>query len=53
MDLNDGRFLDNGGCGYVLKPVVLMSDQGFDPGGQSSHTPTQLLLKVKLQRTEW
>uniref|UniRef100_A0A3P8W2C1 Phosphoinositide phospholipase C n=1 Tax=Cynoglossus semilaevis TaxID=244447 RepID=A0A3P8W2C1_CYNSE len=46
MDLNDGRFLDNGGCGYVLKPVVLMSDQGFDPGGQSSHTPTQLLLKV-------
>uniref|UniRef100_A0A3B3ZQK9 Phosphoinositide phospholipase C n=1 Tax=Periophthalmus magnuspinnatus TaxID=409849 RepID=A0A3B3ZQK9_9GOBI len=24
IDLNDGRFLDNGGCGYVLKPDVLI-----------------------------
>ncbi|XP_038562734.1 1-phosphatidylinositol 4,5-bisphosphate phosphodiesterase zeta-1-like isoform X2 [Micropterus salmoides] len=48
MDLNDGRFQDNGGCGYVLKPAVLMSSQrSFDPGcSQHSLKPTHLLLKV-------
>ncbi|XP_061826272.1 1-phosphatidylinositol 4,5-bisphosphate phosphodiesterase zeta-1-like [Nerophis lumbriciformis] len=48
MDLNDGRFQDNGGCGYVLKPAVLMSSQkSFDPGGnQRGVQPTHLLLKV-------
>lgn len=50
MDLNNGRFQDNGGCGYVLKPVVLMSSQGsFDPScSKRSHKPTDLLLKVQL-----
>ncbi|XP_028287424.1 1-phosphatidylinositol 4,5-bisphosphate phosphodiesterase zeta-1-like [Parambassis ranga] len=48
MDLNDGRFQDNGGCGYILKPPVLMSSQrSFDRGrSQSSLKPTNLLLKV-------
>ncbi|XP_075995080.1 1-phosphatidylinositol 4,5-bisphosphate phosphodiesterase zeta-1-like [Genypterus blacodes] len=48
MNLNDGRFQDNGGCGYVLKPPVLMSsDESFDPNQyQPSETPTQLMLKV-------
>ena len=23
MDLNQGKFLENGGCGYVLKPAVM------------------------------
>uniref|UniRef100_UPI0037E9BA69 1-phosphatidylinositol 4,5-bisphosphate phosphodiesterase zeta-1-like n=1 Tax=Semicossyphus pulcher TaxID=241346 RepID=UPI0037E9BA69 len=48
MDLNDGRFQDNGGCGYVLKPAVLMSSQrSFDPAcSQHSRKPTHLLLKV-------
>ncbi|XP_044048730.1 1-phosphatidylinositol 4,5-bisphosphate phosphodiesterase zeta-1-like isoform X2 [Siniperca chuatsi] len=48
MDLNDGRFQDNGGCGYVLKPAVLMSSQrSFDPGcSQHRLKPTHLLLKV-------
>ncbi|XP_037623722.1 1-phosphatidylinositol 4,5-bisphosphate phosphodiesterase zeta-1-like isoform X1 [Sebastes umbrosus] len=48
MDLNDGRFQDNGGCGYILKPAVLMSSHRcFDPG-YSHHglKPTHLLLKV-------
>uniref|UniRef100_A0A3Q4G7L6 Phosphoinositide phospholipase C n=1 Tax=Neolamprologus brichardi TaxID=32507 RepID=A0A3Q4G7L6_NEOBR len=48
MDLNDGLFQDNGSCGYVLKPAVLMSTQmHFDPS--SSHhkrKSTYLLLKV-------
>ncbi|KAK2842454.1 hypothetical protein Q5P01_012654 [Channa striata] len=48
MDLNDGRFQDNGGCGYVLKPAVLTSSRrSFDPGSsRRSHKPTHLLLKV-------
>lgn len=55
MDLNDGRFQDNGGCGYVLKPAVLMSSQrSFDPGcSQHSLKPTHLLLKVQLWSIEW
>lgn len=49
MDLNGGRFQDNGGCGYVLKPAVLMSSQSsFDPGwSQDRFNPTHLLLKVQ------
>ncbi|CAF0911284.1 unnamed protein product [Didymodactylos carnosus] len=32
MRLNYGRFLDNGGCGYVLKPDFLTNpDSGFNP----------------------
>ncbi|XP_068775542.1 1-phosphatidylinositol 4,5-bisphosphate phosphodiesterase delta-3 [Struthio camelus] len=32
MDLNAGRFLGNGRCGYVLKPAFLRSSQGsFSP----------------------
>uniref|UniRef100_A0A3Q3T1R9 Phosphoinositide phospholipase C n=1 Tax=Mastacembelus armatus TaxID=205130 RepID=A0A3Q3T1R9_9TELE len=48
MDLNDGRFQDNGGCGYILKPAVLMSSQrSFDPScGKCSLRCTHLLLKV-------
>lgn len=48
MDLNDGRFQDNGGCGYVLKPAVLMfSHRSFDPGcSRHDLKPTHLLLKV-------
>lgn len=50
MDLNDGRFQDNGGCGYVLKPAVLMSrERSFDPScSQRGVPPTHLLLKVLL-----
>lgn len=49
MDLNDGRFQDNGGCGYILKPAVLMSTQGdFDPGrSRRSFQTKHLLLKVR------
>lgn len=50
MDLNDGRFQDNGGCGYVLKPAVLMSsERSFDPSSsQRRLKPTHLLLKVQI-----
>lgn len=47
MDLNDGRFQDNGGCGYILKPEVLMSSKSFDPGWSHHNIqPMHLLLKV-------
>ncbi|XP_071382007.1 1-phosphatidylinositol 4,5-bisphosphate phosphodiesterase zeta-1-like [Centroberyx affinis] len=48
MDLNNGCFQDNGGCGYVLKPAVLRSSQrSFDPNCcQHRLRPTHLLLKV-------
>lgn len=47
MDLNDGRFQDNGGCGYVLKPALLTSSESFDPGcSKNNRSSTNLLLKV-------
>ncbi|XP_047195932.1 1-phosphatidylinositol 4,5-bisphosphate phosphodiesterase zeta-1 [Hippoglossus stenolepis] len=47
MDLNNGRFQDNGGCGYTLKPAVLMSSEtSFDPGCSQHSKATRLLLKV-------
>ncbi|KAJ0069291.1 hypothetical protein NL108_003218, partial [Boleophthalmus pectinirostris] len=47
MDLSDGRFQDNGGCGYILKPNVLMSTKSFDPGwGHHSTTARNVMIKV-------
>uniref|UniRef100_A0AAQ4PE61 Phosphoinositide phospholipase C n=1 Tax=Gasterosteus aculeatus aculeatus TaxID=481459 RepID=A0AAQ4PE61_GASAC len=50
MDLNQGRFLTNGRCGYVLKPDFLCSPASvFDPentGGGPGHTPTQLTIRI-------
>lgn len=50
MDLNHGRFLVNGRCGYVLKPSFLRSRQtSFDPesGRGPGHRATLLLVKVQ------
>ncbi|XP_061446454.1 1-phosphatidylinositol 4,5-bisphosphate phosphodiesterase delta-3 isoform X1 [Rhineura floridana] len=50
MDLNDGRFLVNGCCGYVLKPAFLRNSQStFDPEAPSRRTgqrPVALTIKV-------
>ncbi|XP_061086740.1 1-phosphatidylinositol 4,5-bisphosphate phosphodiesterase delta-3-A-like [Conger conger] len=50
MDLNQGRFLTNGGCGYVLKPSFLRSgDSNFNPeniAGGPGHIPTLLTIRV-------
>ncbi|XP_046895028.1 LOW QUALITY PROTEIN: 1-phosphatidylinositol 4,5-bisphosphate phosphodiesterase delta-3-A [Hypomesus transpacificus] len=50
MDLNQGRFLPNGRCGYVLKPSFLCSPTTtFNPeitGGGPGHIPTQLTIRV-------
>ncbi|XP_028904496.1 1-phosphatidylinositol 4,5-bisphosphate phosphodiesterase zeta-1 isoform X1 [Ornithorhynchus anatinus] len=38
MDLQNGRFLDNGGCGYILKPEILRNSKlSFNPTGPSTN----------------
>eukprot|EP00052_Salpingoeca_macrocollata_P004747 m.43261 g.43261 ORF g.43261 m.43261 type:complete len:1105 (+) comp14423_c0_seq3:89-3403(+) len=40
MNLNQGKFRDNGGCGYVLKPPSMCApDSGFDPNDPTSLDP--------------
>ncbi|KAM4598411.1 1-phosphatidylinositol 4,5-bisphosphate phosphodiesterase delta-3-A isoform 1-T1 [Polymixia lowei] len=50
MDLNQGRFLPNGRCGYVMKPGFLRSaTSNFNPentGGGPGHIPTQLTIRI-------
>ncbi|XP_077324767.1 1-phosphatidylinositol 4,5-bisphosphate phosphodiesterase zeta-1 [Lithobates pipiens] len=47
MDLQDGKFQDNGGCGYVLKPDFLCdSDFTFDPNNLLTRKPFSLQIKV-------
>ncbi|XP_061106791.1 1-phosphatidylinositol 4,5-bisphosphate phosphodiesterase zeta-1-like [Conger conger] len=48
MDLNNGRFRDNGGCGYVLKPHFLRCREAtFDPSSLPPDLkPVQVLMKV-------
>ncbi|MED6274048.1 1-phosphatidylinositol 4 5-bisphosphate phosphodiesterase delta-3-A [Characodon lateralis] len=50
MDLNQGRFLPNGRCGYILKPTFMCNPtSNFDPektGGGPGHTPTQLTIRI-------
>ncbi|KAJ8253784.1 hypothetical protein COCON_G00203960 [Conger conger] len=50
MDLNEGLFLQNGRCGYVLKPSFLREpDSNFNPentGGGPGHVPTTLSIRV-------
>lgn len=53
MDLNQGRFLPNGRCGYVLKPGFLCSlSSNFNAentGGGPGHVPTQLTVRVSVR----
>ncbi|XP_007441132.1 1-phosphatidylinositol 4,5-bisphosphate phosphodiesterase zeta-1-like [Python bivittatus] len=48
MDLLIGKFLDNGGCGYVLKPEYLRRrDSAFDPFNVAErYNPITLTIKV-------
>ncbi|XP_034563068.1 1-phosphatidylinositol 4,5-bisphosphate phosphodiesterase delta-3-A-like [Notolabrus celidotus] len=61
MDLNHGRFLQNGECGYTLKPPFMCCpDSTFNPenvGGGPGHRPVLLTVKVisaqQLPKPEW
>ncbi|XP_072299034.1 1-phosphatidylinositol 4,5-bisphosphate phosphodiesterase delta-3-A [Eucyclogobius newberryi] len=50
MDLNQGRFLTNARCGYVLKPAFMLSPSSeFNPentGLGPGHVPTQLTIRI-------
>ncbi|XP_051567045.1 1-phosphatidylinositol 4,5-bisphosphate phosphodiesterase delta-4 isoform X2 [Myxocyprinus asiaticus] len=50
MDLNDGLFSQNGHCGYVLKPEILLNrERVFDPDKpQESENYHPLLFSVKV-----
>lgn len=50
MRLNDGKFRDNGGCGYLLKPEVLRRPEvGFNPEvGPFSSSPVTLTVQVMI-----
>ncbi len=32
MDLNEGKFRDNGGCGYLLKPAIMREGENISRG---------------------
>ncbi|XP_020493766.1 1-phosphatidylinositol 4,5-bisphosphate phosphodiesterase delta-3-A [Labrus bergylta] len=61
MDLNHGRFLQNGQCGFTLKPPFMcLPDTTFNPeniGGGPGHRPLLLTVKVisaqQLPKPEW
>uniref|UniRef100_A0A3B3UAP2 Phosphoinositide phospholipase C n=1 Tax=Poecilia latipinna TaxID=48699 RepID=A0A3B3UAP2_9TELE len=61
MDLNQGRFLQNGLCGFVLKPPFMRQPSAsFNPenvGGGPGHRPLLLTVRVisaqQLPKPEW
>lgn len=48
MDLQTGKFLDNGGSGYILKPEFLRNENTqFSPYDLAeNHRPVMLTIKV-------
>jgi len=48
MQLNHGRFLDNGGTGYVLKPSFLMSPDHFGIVNGTVNRTTSKVLKITI-----
>uniref|UniRef100_A0A668AYJ1 Phosphoinositide phospholipase C n=1 Tax=Myripristis murdjan TaxID=586833 RepID=A0A668AYJ1_9TELE len=61
MDLNQGRFLQNGMCGYILKPPFMCQpDTTFNPenvGGGPGHKPVLFTVRIisaqQLPKPEW
>ena len=48
MQLNDGRFMQNGKCGYVLMPDC-MFEPGFNPMDTTTHTGcTPITLTIQI-----
>jgi len=56
MDLNDGLFSQNGGCGYVLKPSFMREkEERFDPEmpqKRDDYHPVILTIQVETTETE-
>jgi len=43
MDLQEGKFLANGACGYVLKPAIMRTQELFSPIEKLSLSPQVVL----------
>lgn len=50
MELQNGKFLDNGGCGYILKPEFLRNrNSTFNPHNVGRYSkPISLSIRVSL-----
>nr|XP_040136877.1 1-phosphatidylinositol 4,5-bisphosphate phosphodiesterase zeta-1 [Ictidomys tridecemlineatus] len=47
MDLQNGKFLDNGGCGYILKPQFLRdAKSNFNPSKIRDSNPLTLTIRL-------
>uniref|UniRef100_A0A8C9Q865 Phosphoinositide phospholipase C n=1 Tax=Spermophilus dauricus TaxID=99837 RepID=A0A8C9Q865_SPEDA len=47
MDLQNGKFLDNGGCGYILKPQFLRdAKSSFNPSKIRDSNPLTLTIRL-------
>ncbi|XP_074050450.1 1-phosphatidylinositol 4,5-bisphosphate phosphodiesterase zeta-1 isoform X2 [Macrotis lagotis] len=47
MDLHNGKFLDNGGCGYILKPEILRNPKlNYTPNEFKDYNPITLSIKL-------
>jgi len=53
MDLSDGRFMQNGGCGYVLKPAVMRDEIAYFKAGTRETIPgiSPQILHIKVCTT--
>jgi len=48
--INEGKFRDNGGCGYILKPTILRNPSTpFDPDQLRTFVPTSKIRKLKIE----
>ncbi|CAC5384877.1 PLCD [Mytilus coruscus] len=48
LQLNHGKFMDNGGCGYILKPQFLLSSDKFGIVTEKIKNPKRRKLIVKV-----
>jgi len=51
MDLSDGRFMQNGSCGYVLKPAVMRDEIAYFRAGTRDIIPgiSPQILHIKVR----
>ena len=49
MQINEAKFLQNGKCGYVLKPSYMRKTSDYNPSysTMSDEDPVSLVIKVR------
>ena len=46
MQLNEAKFLQNGKCGYVLKPSFMLKNTSLESSLQTAEDPLIVVVKV-------